>query len=191
MTKELRLISITALTLIIYALSIFFDKGAFLFPFPLNQFIVFAVAAQLAYWHFKSMKPPVILMVLIGVFGTLGNEFYWPILLSDAKMMWFSDTIITDVFQLLHGIAILSLAFLFLIKQKKVSNFILTGVFAIAFVIGLAVSSPVFSCLFFTLSYLTMVISVRINPVYKPIHIFWILLFTLEASKLISIGLLK
>ena len=187
MTKEVRLLFITSLTLLIYALSIFFDKDAFLFPFPLNQFIVLIVSAQFTFWNFKKYKLASILMLIIGLLSTLGNEFYWSIFLNYESMTVFSNTIITDVFQLLSGIITIVLGILFVSKQNRALNYLLSSFFCFTFIAGLIISTPLFSSLLLSISYFILTISVRIKPVFKPIHIFWILLLTLEASKFISI----
>lgn len=187
MTREARLIFITALTLLIYALSIFFDKGALLFPFPLNHAIILIVAGQISYWNFKTHKVASILMLTIGLFGLLGNEFYWAIFLNYESMAWVSEGIITDVFQLLSGITTIILGIYFAIRQKSKLNYLFSALFGLSIIGGLIVSSPLESSILLFVGYLIMVISVRIKPILAPIHIFWILLLVLEASKLISI----
>ena len=187
MTKEVRLLFIISLTLLIYALCIFFDKDAFLFPFPLNQFIVLIVSAQFTFWNFKKYKLASILMLIIGLFSTLGNEFYWSIFLNPENMTLFSNTIITDFFQLLSGIITIALGILFLSKQNRAINYLLSSFFCFTFISALIISTTLFSSLLFSISYLILALSVRIKPVFKPIHTFWILLLTLEASKFISI----
>ena len=67
MTKEVRLLFLTSLTLLIYALSIFFDENILLFPFPLNQLIILIVAAQYTFWNFKTYRTASIAMLLIGL----------------------------------------------------------------------------------------------------------------------------
>ena len=187
MTKEIRLLFITSLTLFVYALSIFFDEGALLFPFPLNQLIVLIVATQFTLWNFKTHKTASIAMLLIGLFSALGNEFYWAVILNNEKMTLFSRTIATDIFQLLSGTATIALGIYFGKKQNRGLTYIFLGVFCFTFSAGLVTFTPLLSSLFLSFSYLTMAISVRITPVFKPIQIFWILLFVLEFSKLLSI----
>lgn len=187
MTREARLVFITTLTLLIYALSIFFDKGALLFPFPLNQAIILIVAGQISYWNFKLHKLASILMLAIGLFGILGNEFYWGTFLNYESMAWISEGIFTDIFQLSSGITTLVLAIYFGSRQKTVLNYLFTSLFCFAFISGLFVSSPLLSSALLFSSYLIIAISVSIKRVFVPIHVFWVLLLVLEASKLISI----
>ena len=44
MTKEVRVLFLTVLTLVFYAVSIFLSQGAFIFPFPLNELILLVVS---------------------------------------------------------------------------------------------------------------------------------------------------
>ncbi|MDG1148153.1 MAG: hypothetical protein P8N52_07610 [Crocinitomicaceae bacterium] len=187
MAKEVRLLFLTALTLLIYALSIFFDKGVLLFPFPLNQLILLIVAVQLTRWNFKSYKTASVLILATGLFSTLGNEIYWNTFLDSESMTLFSKTITTDIFQLLSVITTLFLAIYTGYNQNSRLNYILLGLFCCAFSTGIILSSPLLSCELLSISYLIMVISTRISPTLKPIQTFWILLFILEFSKLISI----
>lgn len=188
MKREVRLIAITTLTLLIYALSIFFDKGAFLFPFPLNQAIILLISIQFAFWNFKSFKIESILMVLFGIFSCLGNEIYWSIFLNYEQMTFFSEAIYTDIFQLISSFFVFTLAFVFSLKQKNNTSSILLVLFSILFIFGITQDSPLFSSLLIFGSYLTMSVSSFLTPKLRPINLFWILLLTLEASKLISIG---
>ena len=187
MTKEVRLLFLTSLTLLIYALSIFFDKNILLFPFPLNQLIILIVAAQYTFWNFKTYKTASTAMLLIGLFSTLGNEFYWGILLSYENMTLFSKTIITDVFQLLSGITTIALGVYFGEKQHRGLTYVFLGFFCFTFIAGLIESDPLLSSLLLSISYLIMVLSIQIRCVFKPVQVFWILLFVLEFSKLLSI----
>ena len=191
MTKEVRLLAITNLTILIYALSIFFDKGAFLFPFPLNQLIIFIVSSQFAFWNFKKFKIESILMILIGLFLTLGNEVYWSMVLNYEQMTIFSEAIYTDIFQLIASILVLFLAFRFSQKTKNRIQILLLIVFCALFILGNLHPSTLFASFFFLLSYAAMSISTFIKPIMSPINLYWVLLLTLEASKLISIGLNK
>ncbi len=189
MIREVRLIAITTLTLIIYALSIFFDKGAFLFPFPLNQLVIFIVAGQFAIWNYKKFRIASILIVLIGFFAALGNEIYWSIFLDNEQMLIFSESIYTDIFQLIASILIIILAIYFSWKQKNQTSTLFLLLFSGLFVAGTIHNSALYASTFFLLSYVIMSISSILKPKLKPLNMFWVLLLTLEASKLISIGI--
>ncbi|MGY8927367.1 MAG: hypothetical protein ACKVJC_08740, partial [Flavobacteriales bacterium] len=51
MQKENKLIFLIALTLTVYATSIYLQQGAFIFPFPLNPILLLLVTARFFFWH--------------------------------------------------------------------------------------------------------------------------------------------
>ena len=191
MKKENRLIFITSLTLLSYALIILFDKGVLLFPFPLNEIIILIVASQFAYWNSKKHKIVSLLLVTIGLLSSLSNEYYWSIILNFENMVEFSNTIITDVFELLKSISIIILSIIFGRKQKNNLNYILSILFCFTFIIGIIISDYLYSSIIICFSYLIMIFSIKIKSVFKPVNVFWILLLILESTKLLSISISK
>ena len=191
MKKENRLIFITSLTLLSYALIILFDKGVLLFPFPLNEIIILIVASQFAYWNLKKHKIVSLILVTIGLLSSLSNEYYWSIILNFENMVEFSNTIITDVFELLKSISIIILSIIFGRKQKNNLNYILSILFCFTFIIGIIISDYLYSSIIICFSYLIMIFSIKIKSVFKPVNVFWILLLILESTKLLSISISK
>jgi len=182
MTKEARLIFLTALTIVFYALSIYLSQGAFIFPFPLNEAILLIVAVQFSYWH-RAKSFLSLLILSIGLFSFLGNEIYWSFVLSDIQMHQFSEGIYTDVFKLLAALSILILAFLTLKTQKKIIAQFCTLLFIAGFIGSISFLSPIYA--FFGLCF--MVTGIIISSVLKPFHLIWFLLLILEASKYVTL----
>lgn len=182
MTKEARLIFITALTVIFYALSIYLTQGAFIFPFPLNEAILLIVVLQYSYWH-RAKRMLSLLILSIGVFSFLSNEVYWSFVLNDTQMHQFSNALYTDVFALLAALSILVFALLTLKHQKQILAQICTVLFIAGFIGSISFLPPNYTFL----SLLMMATGVIINPVLKPFHMIWWLLLILEASKFITL----
>ena len=191
MKKENRLIFITSLTLSFYALIILLDKGVFIFPFPLNEVIILIIASQFSYWNFKKHKVVSLIVFLIGLLSSLSNEYYWSILFNFENMIKLSNTIMIDVFILLKSLSIIVLGIVFGRKQKNNLNYILSILFCFTFIIGIIISDYLHSSILICLSYLIMIISIKIKSVFKPINVFWILLLILETTKLLSISMSK
>jgi hypothetical protein len=182
MTKEIRLIFLAALTLVFYALSIYLSEGALIFPFPLNEAILFIVALQFAYWNRKNAKLS-LLIVVIGLFSFLGNEVYWSFILGDQQMHQFSESIATDIFQLIAAFSLLVFAFLTLKEQKNKIAQLFTVIFILIFMGSISYLSPSF--VFLGLCF--MATSIIINPVLKPFHLIWIALLILESTKFLTL----
>ena len=73
MTKEVRVLFLTALTLSVYAVSIYLNQGALIFPFPLNELILLVVAIQFAFWH-HNKRIPTLYILGFGVYSLLAQK---------------------------------------------------------------------------------------------------------------------
>ncbi|GEM_PF-1714159 len=181
MTRETRLIFLVGLTYMLYAVSMYFDKGAFILPYPMNEAVLFAVSLQFAYknWHHRT---PAIIIVLIGLFGILMNQIYWETILSFESLVTLSKSIWPRVFSLLFLISLLSFGIITVIQQRNWVNFAMFVGFLILLTIGIA--SP--ASLYFVAAYGLMTLSTQIKRVHSPLHLFWLLLLILEVSRFIT-----
>ena len=181
MQKEDKLIFLTALTLIVYAVSIYLQQGALIFPFPLNPLLLLIVTTRFFFWH-KNQGFPALLLLLMGLFTFLGSEYYWSIILSPETMITFSESLITDVFLLCAYLCLIIFSYNSALRAKNALFILLSIIFVGLFVNGQLFESPI-SIL---LSYLVMIGANVYKPVFQPLQLIWILLFILEGSKLIS-----
>lgn len=184
MTKEIRVLFLTALTLIFYAASIYLSQGAFIFPFPLNELIFLVVCVQFSIWHYKK-RIPTFYILGISIFAFLGNEVYWSFILDDQNMYSFSSLPITDIFKLLSAMCIIGFGVYYFLSQKKIAAKISTLLF-IALYIGSITYTPSYP-MFYGLIF--MVLGILFEPTYKPFHLIWILLLLLESSKYLTLVL--
>lgn len=181
MTKEVRVLFLTALTLALYAFSIFLSKGAFIFPFPLNEAILLIVAIQFTIWHYKH-KISTLYILGISVFAFLGNEVYWSFLLDDQKMYSFSSLPVTDIFKLLSAICIIGFGVTTFLAQKKT----MARVGSICFIILYIASITYLPSSYFFFGLISMCIGLLIQSVHKPFHLFWVLMLLLESTKYLT-----
>jgi len=56
MIREEKMVSVAILTMLLYALGLFFDTRFFLLPFPIFDLIFFLVFVQFVLWNKKSLK---------------------------------------------------------------------------------------------------------------------------------------
>ena len=182
MTKEVRIIFLTALTLFVYAISIFVNQGAFIFPFPLNELILLIVAVQFSIWHYKK-RIPTLYIIGISLFAFLGNEVYWSFVLEDQTMYTFSSLPITDIFKLLSAICLLGFSIYSLLAQKK----ILARIFTVLFIVLYLASLTYFPSYYFFFALIFMTCGLLIQPVNKPFNLFWMLLLLLESTKYLTL----
>lgn len=179
MTKEGRVVAITSMTLLMYALNTFFQSGQLVFPFPLNE-LFFLVAALII--AFRSIKKEVLLSVFIivaAISGVFSQEFYWSFFYDDKQMVSFSQGITKDLFQILHHFTITGGLFVSFSNSKiKPIQYITYSSILIYFLSVLLGYDLV--------SILVIINLIIINKRYfseRPIINVWILYFILSVTK--------
>lgn len=184
MTKEYRLLFLVFLTYSIYAASIYINQGAFIFPFPLNELVVFIATMQFAYWN-RTKRELSIAFILLGILALAKAQPVWEIFLSSESLRLFYDSIWVDVFILVYSIIVVAIALLITLSQKTLVNVLLFTVFIALYTFALIYNSLIL----YLLAYSFMVISSYVpkkNLGYPPL---WILLILLESFKAISLWL--
>ncbi|MBL4862049.1 MAG: hypothetical protein JKY09_03410 [Crocinitomicaceae bacterium] len=184
MSKEVRSLFLVALTLTIYATSIFLKDGGFVFPYPLNSFIFFLIAVQFAYWHQKK-RPLIALICATAIFGILSNPVFWEVVLSIETMGSFLNYPWIHWFNLLYILGIIAWGIMTLMKQNELLGLLLTGIGVLILGIGnfydLRFLLPI--------GYAIITLSVLLKPVHQPFHLLWVLLLILEATEWITYAL--
>ena len=179
MSKEGRIIALAILTIFIYAFIILLQKGAFIFPFPLNEIIFFISALAISFHQFKNEKFLSILFPIV-----LSSEFYWAIFFNTQQMEALSNSFFTDLFKIIFFLGVISLIYLSFkeFKSKLVSIGLLFSILGI-------VVSLILGYQFIEIASLLIVSVISIKRLEeKPILNIWILLFVLEITKLWSLA---
>ena len=178
MIREARLLFLVVLTYIVYAVSIYSDSGGLVFPYVLNEVVLFVVALQFAFKN-RTQRFAAINIVLIGVFALLTNLRYWEMILSHESMVSFANKLWTDIFTLLFGICVLVFAVRTAVKQNDWIGFAFGALFIYLFMVAILHNST----MYYMLAYLAMTLSTLIRPAYTPLHLFWGLLLILELAE--------
>ena len=184
MSKEGRIIALAILTIFIYAFIILLQKGAFIFPFPLNEIIFFISALAISFHQFKNEKFLSILFPIVGFVFVLSSEFYWAIFFNTQQMEALSNSFFTDLFKIIFFLGVISLIYLSFkeFKSKLVSIGLLFSILGI-------VVSLILGYQFIEIASLLIVSVISIKRLEeKPILNIWILLFVLEITKLWSLA---
>jgi len=190
MNKDVKTLFLVALTLIIYALSIFISSGAFVFPFPLNPFIFFVIALLFVYRHWKKRKVRgvAILVLFIGLFGILSSSVLWELLFSMESIENLFTQDRAKWLKVIYGILIFVWGSITLLKQHKIVPTLATVIGLTLFILGFfGIYDPY--TIFIMLGYGFFVVSNFIKPVFRPFHLLWILLLILEVSEWITLTL--
>ena len=181
MTKEVKTIFLVALSLSVYATFTLIQQGGFVYPYPLNSFVFLAITLQFCFWHRRQVIIA-LLVSLVGILGVLNNQVFWEIVLSSGDLQNFMKNPMMYWINLAYGLSIISWAMVTFKQQKKVLPSVLTVIAALIFGYGFFFASEI-SIL---ISFMILVISISLKPVYQPFHLLWILLLILEATKWIS-----
>lgn len=179
MTREARAVFLGVLTLIAYAVFIFIDQGAFIFPFPLNEIIFLAISAQFLWWNKRTHLWAGIISLAAGIVALLSTQFFWTFIYGPENMVVFMEGLTTDYFTLGFYVLVLVGGIATMIRQKRGVPLIFSGLFIVAFIAGAMLNNLTF----FLLGYGFMVASTQIVKVFAPYHLLWVLLFVLKLTE--------
>ena len=136
MIREERTSFLAGLTLVIYAGIQWVEKGAFLFPFPLNEIVVFFV---FIYFLFLNKWKITRINFTLGsaiLFKMLSQQLFWSFFLSNVSLEILYSGIWTDLFYLMYAISWFWFAVLYLCKNENSISYLTIGVVLIPFVLG-------------------------------------------------------
>lgn len=179
MTKESRTLFLGILTLIVYAVSIFISQGALIFPFPLNEFIFLAIAAQFFWFNRNGKRWAGLLVLSAGVCAVLSTQFFWTFIYGQENMVDFMYGLTTDYFLIgFYGLILIG-GVATTIQQRKGWPLFLGVAFIALFVSGVILNNV----LLLLLGYACIVGSTQIKRAYAPYHLLWLLLFVLKLTE--------
>ena len=101
MIREEKIVSIAILTVLLYALGLFFDAHFFLLPFPLFDLIFFIVFIQFLIWNRKSIQGYVLLFFAFSIVQVMYNPLVLGTLGSDIQLQKLDESLWVDVAKLI------------------------------------------------------------------------------------------
>ena len=179
MTREARALFLSILTLIVYAVSIFINQGALIFPFPLNEFIFLALALQFFWWNRARNRWPGILASIAGICAVMSTQFFWSFMYDTASMEIFMNSLTTDYFLLGFYVFLLVAGVFTLVKQKKGTALLLSSLFLASLIAGVFLNNA----LLVLLAFAFMTASTQLVKAFAPYHLLWILLLILKLTE--------
>ena len=180
MIKEQRAVFLCVLTLLVYALTIFFEKGFFAFPFPLNESVLFVMSMAFFNWNSGESKRFVFLFGFAIFFRLLSQVFIWSFILSEQNFDLFEKTFVFDLFYGIYLILLIYFSLSFFKAKKKKIIVLSKGLVIVLLLISFIVPEIEF----FALTLITIVsFYLKRN---EPVHFLIILFFILELFKVIT-----
>ena len=121
MIREKKIIVLALLTVFLYGLILFFEKGFFVLPFPLFDLLVLIVGMQFLFWSRK--KDLLILgLFVLGLLCSMGSQaFIWSFFMDGKSLEQFQESAWRDLFYLLELLFMLATLLLSL-DYKKTSH---------------------------------------------------------------------
>jgi hypothetical protein len=180
MSKDQKAIFLAILTTCIYGFTILLEKGQFLYPFPLNEFIFFAVSIQFAFWNHSSDPAQVIYSVLAAFFFLLSSPYFWTFFMNSQALGQLIESPILDFFHLFFYICLVCWAInsfsLIVGTIKYLWMFLCAAGLCLYPIFG----NPLIEVLVFVL----LAIIFSLYKLKQPFHLLWVLLaflFTMKA----------
>ncbi|MEY3236697.1 MAG: hypothetical protein RI883_798 [Bacteroidota bacterium] len=180
MNREERSVTLAILTLVVYAGFLFYDTGAILFPFPLNELIFLLVTLQFSFWNWKTNRTLLLILLIAGVLNFISTQFFWTFLLRNEQMELLVSGITLDLLKISYYLFLLiGLSYYFLTSEEK-SRYIYLSITLAPILITIATSNILFE----TISFLSIAFIGYKKRINSPIHLLWLLIGILQIMKI-------
>lgn len=184
MTKQERIVAIAVLIPFMFGLQVLLTDGAFIFPFPLNEFIFFAAAIIFAIQLYKFRLLESIFSTAFALFQLLSAELFWTFFLSGDQLEGLSDGPILGLVSIIAYSLLIIWAGVALIRPSdKFRSLIFIGF------IGLLSAGLIFRAEHFIVagSLLPFIAHFKYKEL-APYHLLWLLFAILETMRLVMLS---
>lgn len=151
MIREERTSFLAGLTLLIYAFLQWIEKGIFLFPFPLNEPIIFIVYFYLLFLNNWKLTYDIFFLGLAVIFKMFSQQLFWSFFLSNESLELLYEGIWTDLFYLLYAISWIIFSIFYFRKQGQRISYLFIFILLIPFFLGVLLNHPIFEILSFVI----------------------------------------
>lgn len=183
MSREERSVFLVVLTLFVYTGIQFIEKGAILFPFPLNEVIFLFVASQFIFWNWKNQKFQLLIVLIAGIFQLISTQFFWSFFLETPSMEKLVYGLTLDLLKVIYYLLILIWLYLYFKSSQIKYKLFLFFTFTLLIISSLLLQNGILEMASFVLIAAAGTF-LRVNP---PIHLLWILLAALQIMKISTI----
>lgn len=142
MIREEKIVSIAILTVLMYALGLFFDARFFLLPFPLFDLIFFIVFIQFLIWNRNSFQGYVFLFFAFSMVQVMYNPLILGTLGSDIQLQKLDESLWVDMAKLIAKLLLIAAVFLW--KYQRGLDFSILYIFSFIVISVLGLIGPLF-----------------------------------------------
>jgi len=102
MTREERSVSLAILTLIVYSVFMYLEKGSILFPYPLNEVIFLIISTQFFWWNRHIPGKIFLYPAVSALVNLLSTQFFWSLWLDGIQMELLTTGPLLDILKLIY-----------------------------------------------------------------------------------------
>ncbi len=179
MNREKRSVTLAILTLVVYASFLFYDTGAILFPFPLNELIVLIVSIQFLIWNWHAKKSLLVILTAANIFNLISTQFFWSFFMTNEQMEVFVSGISLDLLKIAYYLFLLiGLGIYFLTSTSRL-KYLFFGITLLPILFTMFTSIGIFE----TISFILIALLGYKYKINYPIHLLWFLIGILQLMK--------
>ena len=179
MNREKRSVTLAILTLLVYASFLFYDTGAILFPFPLNELIVLIISIQFLIWNWHAKKSLLVILATASIFNLISTQFFWSFFMTSEQMEVLILGISLDLLKIAYYLfLVIGLGVYFLTSSSKL-KYLFFGITLLLILLTMFTSFGIFE----TISFLLIALCGYKYKINYPIHLLWFLIGTLQLMK--------
>lgn len=142
MIREEKLVSIAVLTVLLYALGIFFESSFFLIPFPLFDLIFFAVFIQFLIWNKNTLEAYIWVYLAAVLLQVIYNPLFLGTVASDIELRKLDEFLLIDGLKLLGKLLLIISVFLW--RHQRKLKFSIFYIFLFILILGLGLTEQFF-----------------------------------------------
>lgn len=180
MRTEERTVTLAVLIPLMFGLLIYFESGAFIIPFPLNEAIFAVVAYFFAFKHRKHFMLHSIFVSAFALFNLLSTEYFWSLFLNGEQLFSLFEAGTIDLIRLLAHVFLIIWAGIGLVRGD---DKIRSTVFLLFFVLLSAGLIFEIYPIYVLATLVPFIASFRYRDLY-PFHLLWLLYSILSLMKL-------
>jgi hypothetical protein len=184
MTREERSVSLAILTLIVYSVFMLLEKGALLFPYPLNEIIFLIISIQFLWWNREKPSDLIILPALGALINLFSTQFFWSLRFDSVQMEQLTSGPLLDIAKLIYYLILAGWA-VRTVRKFPNASFLHYFLAAILFLLPAFFPYPLIE--FFPLLVMAF-FAIRYKN-QNTNHLLWILLAALQLMKVAMIYL--
>ncbi len=186
--KERRTLFLAGLTIFFLGFSNFLNTGKFLFTFPINDFVLTAVAIYFLILNFKVAKINSLLLVAFSAANFVNNFYNLELFFNSEEMTKLAESLLPDFAFFMTLIFYFTLLIGFVLKDKSITSyFFLASTIIFVILTQFEFLFYLYYVCFLSLPILLFFRKQKDSKQYKSVYYFFLLFALLNTTKLFTL----